>query len=92
VTLAIQQVRLGNVDDTDGALVYREDVLAAVLSRLSVEHGERAGRWFIEIGFGACPDSGIDFETFEAACAWIESRLDEHDLRVAEAIARQGSG
>jgi hypothetical protein len=92
VTLTTQHVRLGNIDDTDGVLVYRKDVLVAVMSQLSAEHGERAGRWYLEIGFGACPDAGSDFQTLEAAKVWIESRLYDHDRRVAEAIARRGPG
>ena len=92
MTLTVLPVRLGNVDDTDGVLVYRGEVLVAVMSQLSAEHGEREGRWFLEIGFGASSEPGADFQTLDAAKVWIESRLDEQDRRVAEAIARRGPG
>jgi hypothetical protein len=74
MTLTVQQVRLGNADDQDGVLVYDGAVLVAVFSRLSAEHGERAGRWFLECGFGVGLDAHSDFDSLQAACAWIEER------------------
>ncbi len=41
-----------NAPDEDGCLVFADDRLVAVLVRLSDEHGRKAGRWYLEHGFG----------------------------------------
>jgi hypothetical protein len=41
-----------NAPDEEGCLVFANDRLVAVLVRLSEEHGKKAGRWFLEHGFG----------------------------------------
>ena len=58
--------------DEDGCLVFRDGKLAAALVRLSEQHGDMAGRWFLEHGFG-----GLDgpwyplFDSLDAAKDWI---------------------
>jgi hypothetical protein len=41
-----------NAPDEEGRLVFANDRLVAVLVRLSEEHGRKAGRWYLEQGFG----------------------------------------
>lgn len=81
MNLTIQHIRLAHANDIDGALIYDGDGLIAVLSRLSLEHGVRAGRWFLECGFGAAFDGHADFIDIAAACAWIEGRLSDQQAR-----------
>ena len=51
--LTTQEVRLGNGSpDDDGRLVFAENRLVAVLVRLGDLHGEEAGHWFLETGYG----------------------------------------
>jgi len=51
--LGFQPVTVGtNAPDEEGCLVFANDRLVAVLVRLSEEHGKKAGRWFLEHGFG----------------------------------------
>jgi len=50
--------------------------LEAVLTRLSDQHGDIAGHWFVEAGFG--PLDRLDPPTFaslDAAQDWISERL-----------------
>jgi hypothetical protein len=88
MTLTVQHVPLGNVDDVDGVLVYDGNVLVAVLCQLSFEHGERAGRWFLECGFGARLDAGADFPNLQSACDWIEGRIERAGQVDGDALAR----
>ncbi|MCK1368034.1 hypothetical protein [Bradyrhizobium sp. 62] len=52
MSLKLQPVRVANGYDEEGFLAFVDDRLAAVLVRLSEQHGELAGRWFIEAAFG----------------------------------------
>jgi hypothetical protein len=38
--------------DDEGCLVYADNRLVAMLVRLSDLHGRKAGRWYLEHGFG----------------------------------------
>ncbi len=65
----------------DGRLVFLNDRLVAVLTRLDENYGSEAGRWFFEAGFGRL--DGPNHPTFpdlDAAQKWIRQRasgLDE---------------
>jgi hypothetical protein len=63
VTLILQpvQVETGGPDE-EGSLAFVDGRLAAVLVRLSDQHGDRAGHWFVEAGFG--PFNGPNHPTF----------------------------
>jgi hypothetical protein len=41
-----------NAPDEEGCLVFANNRLVAVLVRLSDAHGRKAGRWYLEHGFG----------------------------------------
>ncbi len=72
----LQPVRVGNGFDEEGLLVLdAEQRLVAVLVRLSEQHEEQAGRWFLEVGFGPC--DGPNHPTLadlDEAQEWIEQR------------------
>ena len=69
------QVETGS-GDTDGQLVFRDGFLVAVLVRLSEEHEDDAGKWFLEAGLGRVnnPDPPR-FADLDAAQSWIADRL-----------------
>ena len=73
----LQPVRVDTgSEDEDGVLVFDTDRLVAVLVRLSDAHGDKAGRWFFEHGFGRL--DGTAYPTFgdiEAAQDWIMQQL-----------------
>lgn len=75
MTLEIRPIELANDDDKEGRLVLHDGRLAAVLSKLSDQHPERSGRWFMELGFGALARCGMEFESLDEAKSWIERRL-----------------
>jgi hypothetical protein len=66
--------------DEEGCLIFVGGKLAAVLVRLSPEHGARSGRWFVEKGFGRFdgPSHPI-FPDVEAAQDWISLRMQAAD-------------
>ncbi|TXN72834.1 hypothetical protein [Methylobacterium sp. WL6] len=69
------QVATGS-DDQESRLVFADGFLAAVLVQLSEQHGEDAGKWFLEAGFGRIDDYRPPiFADLDAAQAWIEARL-----------------
>ena len=72
-----EPVRVANGSDEDGVLVFTHDErLAAVVTRLTEEHDELAGLWFLEAGFG--PVDGPNHPTFpdlDAALDWISRRM-----------------
>ena len=51
MTVETKTVSLDLSGDTEGALVFRDGVLVAVLSRLGPHHGALAGLWNIEAAF-----------------------------------------
>jgi hypothetical protein len=72
----LQPVRVGNGFDEEGLLVFDMDQrLVAVLVRLSEQHEEQAGRWFLEVGFGRLdgPNHPV-FTDLDEAQDWIEQR------------------
>jgi len=75
--LSLQPVQI-ETDGTDeeGSLVFARGKLVAVLVRLSAQHGQFAGRWFLEHGFGRLdrPSHPV-FEHLDEAQAWIAARL-----------------
>lgn len=62
--------------DTESHLVFSDGFLVAVLVRLSGDHGEAVGSWFLEAGFGPVdhPDPPT-FADLEEAQDWIEKRI-----------------
>ena len=75
MTLTTMPVRVGTDHDEEGCLVFSNDRLIAVLVRLSVQHGELAGRWFLEAGFGAVDAlEHPDFPELDIALEWISRR------------------
>ncbi|TXM95055.1 hypothetical protein [Methylobacterium sp. WL116] len=69
------QVATGS-DDQESQLVFVDGLLAAVLVQLSEQHGEDAGKWFLEAGFGRINDYRPPiFADLDAAQAWIKARL-----------------
>lgn len=60
--------------DQEGQLVVRNDKLIAVLVKLSSDHGELSGRWFVEKGFGAFNGPGHPtFASLQLAEQWFRS-------------------
>ena len=78
--LALQPVQVGVAGGSEGRLVMAEGCLVAVLVRLTEEdHGELAGGWFLETGYG--PLDGPMHPTFadlDAAQNWIVGRLNSN--------------
>lgn len=63
--------------DTDGRLVFSPRGLVAVLVCLSDMHGEAAGHWFLEAGFGELEDgTHSSFADWATAEAWMCSQLE----------------
>jgi len=89
VTFTVQHIRLAHGDDVDGALILEGDTLIAVLSQLSFDHGARAGRWFLECGFGPAFDGAEDFADLQAACDWIVDRQTSDDRRKTDFSKRR---
>jgi hypothetical protein len=65
-----------NAADEDGCLVFADNRLVAVLVRLSDLHGKKAGRWYLEHGFGKLdvPAHPI-FTDLEEARNWVAQRV-----------------
>ena len=74
--LTTTPVQVATGHDEEGCLVFGDDHLLAVLVRLSNEHKDVAGQWFLEAGFGALDrqDHRI-FADLKAGLDWIASRL-----------------
>lgn len=83
--MSLQVVRVptkvaSSESDTEGALLYVNEHLVAVLTCLAPNTGhepELWHKWFLEAGFGpcACPPRNTTFETLEAAEAWVMQRM-----------------
>ena len=76
MNLTLQPVRVGTDYDEDGCLVFADDRLVAVLVRLSEHHGDVAGQWYYENGYGRL--DGPEHPTFQdidAAQEYITSLL-----------------
>lgn len=77
MSLRLQPVRVHtNSRDADGLLVFRADLLVAVLVRLSDDYGDKAGMWFLKAGFGSIDHPyPPTFPNLEEAQGWIAQRL-----------------
>ncbi len=65
-----------NAPDEEGCLVFADNRLVAVLVRLSKEHGRKAGRWYLEHGFGKL--EGLVppiFTDLNEARDWVSQRI-----------------
>ncbi|RYZ14675.1 MAG: hypothetical protein EON61_02680 [Alphaproteobacteria bacterium] len=74
--LSVQSILLANGEDRQGALVFRDKSLVAVLSRLSREHGPSEGFWFLECAFGPLSGCHLEFANRDAAVQWLETQLE----------------
>ena len=77
MNLRLQPVRVATgSDDQEGQLVFADDFLVAALVRLSDQHGDDAGKWFLEAGFGRVdPIIQPLFDDLNEAQCWIAERL-----------------
>ena len=65
-----------NSDDTESQLVFADGFLVAILVRLSEQHEDDAGKWFLEAGFGRVDDLNAPlFTDLDEAQAWILEQL-----------------
>lgn len=80
MTIELRSVRVDTGGpDEDGFLVFAADRLVAVLVRLSDQHKEAAGQWFLEHGFGRLDKPNLPvFVDLHAAQRWIEESLFGH--------------
>ena len=77
MSLRLQPVQVATgSDDQESRLVFSDGFLVAVLVRLSDQHEDGAGHWFLEVGFGPLDDPRPPvFADLDAAQAWIRDRL-----------------
>ncbi|HYG25465.1 MAG TPA: hypothetical protein VD906_01010 [Caulobacteraceae bacterium] len=77
--MTFQPVIVNIGEGAEGRLVFQDDQLVAVLVQLSALHGEQAGGWFLEPGFGplAGPNPPV-FADIDAASEWLAARLTAH--------------
>ena len=69
------QVATGSAD-TESQLVFAAGYLVAVLVRLSDDHQDEAGMWFLEAGFGPVDDPRQPkFADLDEAQDWIMQQL-----------------
>jgi hypothetical protein len=75
--LGFQRVAVDtNAVDEEGCLVFADNRLVAVLVRLSELHGRKAGRWYLEHGFGKLDGPAHpDFTDLDKARDWVAQRL-----------------
>jgi hypothetical protein len=77
MSYSLQPVRVATGFDEEGVLIFDEDHrLTAVLTRLTDQHDEVSGYWFLEAGFGRL--DGPDRPTFanlDVAQDWISQCL-----------------
>jgi hypothetical protein len=74
--LTTTPVQVATGHDEEGCLVFGDDRLLAVLVRLSNQHEDVAGQWFLEAGFGELDRRHHPiFADLEAGLEWIVSRL-----------------
>jgi hypothetical protein len=76
MSLRLEPTRIAAAD-AEGLLVYSDDGLVAVLARLSDLHGEIAGQWYFEAGFGEFDrHKHMVFREIDAARRWIASQIE----------------
>jgi hypothetical protein len=75
--LKLEPVRVATgSDDEEGLLVFAREHLVAVLVRLSEQHDDHGGWWFLEAGFQLVDRSEQPvFATLDDAEQWIKGRL-----------------
>ncbi|HEV2558786.1 MAG TPA: hypothetical protein VGU45_09180 [Microvirga sp.] len=81
MTLTHQSALVATGYDEEGALIYADGRLVAVLVRLSDLHEAEAGHWYLEAGFGIGLD-GPNHETFDSldeAKGWIADQLSRRE-------------
>ena len=80
MSLRLQPVKVAtNSSDTDGLLVFHREFLVAVLMRLSEDHEDDVGKWFLETTFGQLdPSKQPIFTVLDEAEEWITEQLCEH--------------
>lgn len=72
MNLTLEPILVANGEDCEGRLVFRDGWLVAVLVRLSAQHDEQEGFWYLEKGFGALDGPDLpSFEHLDEAIAWI---------------------
>jgi hypothetical protein len=72
MNLTLEPILVAAGEEGEGRLVFRDGWLVAVLVRLSAQHDEQEGFWYLEKGFGALDGPELpSFETLEEAIVWI---------------------
>ncbi|KQP50830.1 hypothetical protein ASG40_12960 [Methylobacterium sp. Leaf399] len=65
-----------HLSDTERQILFVDGGVVAVLVRLSDAHGDEAGRWSLEAGFGRVGDPNPPtFESLDEAQAWIKGQI-----------------
>ena len=79
MTLRFQPVQVATgSDEAESRLVFDEGALVAVLVQLSDLHGDDAGRWFLEAGFGRVDHPRPPtFADLDEAQAWITRQISD---------------
>lgn len=77
MTIEFQPVRVNTGSpDEEGRLVFVAGRLVAVLVRLSDQHEDASGQWYLEHGFGVLNDpASSTFPSLQVVETWIEHRL-----------------
>ncbi len=66
--------------DQEGRLVFIDDLLVAVLVRLSDQHVGSAGLWYLEAGFGLVAHKEAPlFDDLDAAVRWL-AQISRHRI------------
>jgi hypothetical protein len=75
-SFSFQPVRLA-VEGGDGLLVFADGLLVGVLARLSDQHGEDVGYWFLEAAIGPLADVVLrpTFPDLKAVQGWLSERV-----------------
>lgn len=73
--IRFEPILLASADDCDARLVFQEDRLAAIVSRLGDLHDGLAGYWFVEAVFDGVPRPRADpFPALDDVASWIGER------------------
>jgi hypothetical protein len=75
MNIEFRPIELLHEHDVVGRLVLIDGKLAGVLAQLSDAHGDSAGKWFLECGFGALGRCDTEFEDLGAARLWFEQAI-----------------
>ena len=76
MTFTLEQVQVSTDSaDQEGRLVFTDGLLLAVLVRLSDQHTDNSGLWFLEAGFGVVADKEAPlFPDLDAAVRWLAQK------------------